>query len=77
MKAEDEIFAKLERVDSGILNGTPVQELVAVGIMDYQNVYTSHHKLVCRKIGRDLYVYLVAGHRQDYPSILAKRLFNR
>ena len=77
VKAEDEIFAKLERVDSGILNGTPVQELVAVGIMDYQNVYTSHHKLVCRKIGRDRYVYLVAGHRQDYPSILAKRLFNR
>ena len=77
LKAEDEIFEKLEKVDTGILNGTPVQELASVGILDYQNVYTSHHKLVYRRIGNDTYMYLFAGHRQDYPTILAKRLFSR
>ena len=77
LKAEDEIFEKLEKVDSGIFNGTPVQELASVGILDYLHVYTSHHKLVYRRTGNDTFVYLIAGHRQDYPTILAKRLLSR
>ncbi len=77
LKAEDEIFEKLEKVDAGMFNGTPVQVLASVGIFDYQNVYTSHHKLVYRRIGNETFVYLIAGHRQDYPTILAKRLLSR
>lgn len=74
LKAEDEIFDKLAKVDAGLFNGTPVQALASVGVMDYQNVYTSHHKLVYRRVGNDTYVYLVAGHRQDFPTLLTKRL---
>jgi plasmid stabilization system protein ParE len=74
LKAEDEIFDKLAKVDAGLFNGTPVQELAEVGILDYQNVYTSHHKLVYRRLDSDTYVYLVAGHRQDFPTLLMKRL---
>ena len=77
LKAEDEIFEKLEKVDSGIFSGTPVQDLALVGILDYQNVHTSHHKLVYQRIGSDTYAYLIAGHRQDYPTILEKRLLSR
>ena len=77
LKAEDEIFEKLEKVDSGIFNGTPVQELALVGILDYLHVYTSHHKLFNRRIGNDTFVYLIAGHKQDYPTTLAKRLLSR
>ncbi|WP_198083723.1 type II toxin-antitoxin system RelE/ParE family toxin [Variovorax sp. E3] len=74
LKAEDEIFEKLALVDTGFLTGTPVQELASVGIFDYQNVFTSHHKLVYRRIADDTFVYAVAGHRQDYPTLLMKRL---
>jgi toxin ParE1/3/4 len=74
LNAEDEIFDKLEKVNTGHFNGTPVQELAQVGIVDYQNVYTSHHKLVYRRIADDIYVYLVAGHRQDFPTLLIKRV---
>ena len=74
LTAEDEIFDKLAKVDADHFNGTPVQELVCVGITDYQNVFTSHHKLVYRRIVNDTYVYLVAGHRQDFPTLLMKRL---
>jgi len=74
LKAEDEIFDKLTKVDAGLFNGTPVQELASVGILDYQYVYTSHHKLVFRRLGTDTYVYLVAGHRQDFATLLTKRL---
>ena len=77
LKAEDEFFAKMDNVDSGVLNGRPVQELASVGILDYLNIYTSYHKLVYRRIGSDTYVYLVAGHRQDYPTILVNRLLVR
>lgn len=74
LKAEDEIFEKLALVDTGLLTGAPVQELTSVGIFEYQNVFTSHHKLVYRRIGDDTFVYTVAGHRQDYPTLLMKRL---
>ena len=77
LNAEDEIFEKLEKVDSGIFNGTPVQKLASVGILDYLHVYTSHHKLLYRRIGNDTFVYLIAEHRQDYTTILAKRLLSR
>jgi plasmid stabilization system protein ParE len=74
LKAEDEIFDKLEKVDTGLFSGTPVPELASVGIVEHRYVYTSHHKLVYRLIESDTYVYLVAGHRQDFPTLLMKRV---
>ncbi len=74
LKAEDDIFERLALVDTGFLTGAPVQELASVGIFDYQNVFTSHHKLVYRRINGDTYVYAIAGHRQDFPTLLMKRL---
>jgi plasmid stabilization system protein ParE len=74
LKAEDEIFEKLAMIDTGFLTGAPVQELAAVGIFDYQNLITSHHKLVYRRIASDVYVYAIAGHKQDFPTLLMKRL---
>jgi toxin ParE1/3/4 len=77
LKAEDEIFEKLVLVDTGFLTGPPVQELATVGIFEYQNVFTSHHKLVYRRIDSDVYVYTIAAHRQDFPTLLMKRLLKR
>lgn len=74
LKAEDEIFEKLALVDAGLLTGASVQELAVVGILGYRNVFTSHHKLVYRRVAGDTFVYAVAGHRQDYPTLLMKRL---
>ncbi len=74
LNAENEIFEKLALVDTGLLTGVPVQELASVGIFEYQNVFTSHHKLVYRRIDRDVYVYVIASHRQDFPTLLIRRL---
>ena len=71
---EDEIFEKLALIDNGFLTGAPVQELSSVGIFDYRNVFTSHHKLVYRRVDGNVYVYAIAGHRQDFPALLMKRL---
>jgi toxin ParE1/3/4 len=67
----------LARVESGLLTGAPVPELASVGITDYQNVFTSHHKLLYRRVNSDVFVYAIAGHRQDYPTLLMKRLLKR
>jgi toxin ParE1/3/4 len=77
LKAEDEIFEKLEKVDADSYPGTAVKELSSVGIFEYQNVFTSHHKLVYRRFGDDIYVYVIAGHRQDFPALLMKRLLKK
>lgn len=77
LKAEDEMFEKLSLVDGGLLSGAPVQELASVGIVEYQNVFTSHHKLVYRRIDGDAYVYAVASHKQDFPTLLMKRLLKK
>jgi len=74
LKAEDEIFEKLALVDTGLQAGAPVQDLSIVGIVEYQNVFTSHHKLVYRRIDGDTFLYAVARHRQDYATLLMKRL---
>lgn len=74
LKAEDEIFEKLALVDSGFMTGPPVQALATVGIFDYRHVLTSHHKLVYRRMEDTTYVYAIAGHRQDFASLLMKRL---
>lgn len=76
LKAEDDIYDKLDLVNSGFLSGAPVQELATVGIFDYQFVLTSHHKLVYRVVNRDVFVYAVAGQRQDFPALLVKRMLN-
>ena len=77
LKAEDEIFEKLQLVDTGNYPGTAVKELATVGIFEYQYVFTSHHKLVYRRISEHVYVYAIAGHKQDFPSLLIRRLLKR
>jgi len=77
LKAEDEIFDKLEKANAGTYPGAAVKELASVGIVEYQNLFTSHHKLVCRRIGDDIYVYVIAGHRQDFATLLMKRLLKK
>ena len=74
LNAENEIFEKLALVDAGLLTGAPVQELACVGIFQYQTVFTPHHKLVYRRIDGDVYVYVIASYRQDFPTLLMKRL---
>ena len=74
LNAENEIFDKLALVDTGLLTGAPVQELACVGIFEYQTVFTSHHKLVYRRIDSGVYVYVIASHRQDFPTLLIRRL---
>lgn len=76
-KAEDEIFEKLSHLDTGLLAGAVVDELARVGILDYRYILTSHHKLVYKNIHGNIFVYIVAGQKQDFQTILFGRLLRR
>lgn len=76
LKAEDEIFQKLSELDSGFLSGTVAQAFADVGIFDYKTSVTSHHRILHRKIDDTLYVYAIAGHQQDFQTLLMRRLLS-
>jgi hypothetical protein len=46
-------------------------------MFEYRHVFTSHHKLVYRRVDGDTFVYAIAGHRQDFPTLLMQRLLRR
>lgn len=75
--AEEDIFAQLERVDSGLINGPVVPLLGSVGITDYRTVLSSHHRLLYRQVDGHTYVYAVTGQVQDFQALLLRRLFRR
>lgn len=75
--AEDDIFAQLERVDSGLVSGPVVPLLGRVGITDYRFVLSSHHRLLYRQADGNTYVYAVTGQVQDFQALLLRRLFRR
>jgi hypothetical protein len=77
LKAEEEIFEKLTAIDTGHFNGTPVTDLAFIGIFDYDNVLTSHHRIVYKKMKSKTYGYLLAEQQQDFQTLLMKRLFSR
>jgi toxin ParE1/3/4 len=76
LEAEDEIFQKLAELDRGFLSGTVVQAFADVGIFDYKASVTSHHRILNRKIDNTLSVYSIAGHQQDFQTLLMRPLFN-
>lgn len=81
LQAEDDIFNKLADVDSGLIDGAPVAELAAVGIRDYRTLITSHHRILYRTLQdstqSSTIVYAVAGHQQNFQTLLLQRLFKR
>jgi hypothetical protein len=58
------------------LDLTPVLLLCELIIL-LLSICTSHHKLVYQHLEGNIYVYLAAGHRQDYPTTLLKRFLRR
>ena len=75
--AKREIFAHFEAIQSGKLNGFQIPELASLGIDTYQQTLTTHHRIVYEKESHKLLVYIVEGQRQDFKSLLHRRILNR
>jgi plasmid stabilization system protein ParE len=46
IEAETDLFEKLTHGDDGRLIGAVVPELISIGILDYRQVTTPHHRLL-------------------------------
>jgi hypothetical protein len=77
LEADAEIFEKMTEVDVGHFSGTPAKELAPIGVFDYKNVLTSHHRIVYKQVNAHTSVYLVAAQKQDFQTLLLRRLFSR
>ena len=77
LKAQDEIFEKMMAIDAVRFKGVPVKDLASIGISDYKNAQSSHHRIVYKQVNADTYIYLVANQKQDFQSLLTQRLFSR
>ena len=75
--AKHEIFAKLEAIQSDKLNGFQIPELAHIGVDSYLQTLTSHHRIIYEKEAHTLTVHIVAGQRQDFKSLLQKRILNK
>lgn len=82
-KAEEEIFSHLQRIEHSCAAGQlhisfkQVPQLLEIGMQDYRQVITSHHKIIFRQLERDVFIYLIAGLRQDFQSLLYRRILLR
>ena len=54
--------------------GSYPKELLALGVRDYRQTFFKPYRVICRVIGRRVYVYLIADGRRDMQALLERRL---
>ena len=54
--------------------GSYVNELEALGITEYREVYFKPYRVIYRLLDDAVYVYLIADGRRDMQQLLARRL---
>jgi toxin ParE1/3/4 len=73
-KAETEIFQQFKRIQTKPDFGKIVPELADLGVNDFLQTLTSHHKIVYKPDGTNIYIHIVAHFRQDFQTILSRRI---
>ncbi len=54
--------------------GTYSDELLALGIMEYRQLFFKPYRLIYRMVGQNVYITLIADGRRDMQALLARRL---
>jgi toxin ParE1/3/4 len=55
-------------------SGTYPKELSTLGIREYREVFFKPYRIICRTLGNNVYVYVVADGRRDMQTLLNRRL---
>jgi toxin ParE1/3/4 len=50
------------------------KELLALGIREYRQVHFKPYRLICRVMGKQVFIYVVADGRRDMQPLLARRM---
>lgn len=72
--ALDRIVVTLESLSELPRRGNHPDELLALGIREYREVFFKPYRMIYRVIGSQVFVYLIADGRRDMQSLLQRRL---
>ena len=56
--------------------GTHPEELLAVGISDYREIFFKPYRVIYRVINDAIYVFLITDGRRDMQTLLQRRLLD-
>lgn len=74
----DYVLDKIEETFSSLAEnperGTYPNELLAVGLKDYREVYFKPYRIIYRIVEKYIYVMVIADERRDMQSLLQQRL---
>jgi len=74
----DYVLDKIEETSSSLADkperGTYPNELLAVGLREYREIYFKPYRIIYRIIAKHVYVMVIADGRRDMQSLLQRRL---
>ena len=74
----DYVLDKIEEAFSSLADnperGTYPNELLAVGLREYREIYFKPYRIIYRVIAQNVYVMVIADGRRDMQSLLQRRL---
>ena len=74
----DYVLDKIEEIFSSLADnperGTYPNELLAVGLREYRELYFKPYRIIYRIIGKHVYVVVIVDGRRDMQSLLQRRL---
>jgi toxin ParE1/3/4 len=73
LKQIEKAFSKLSEFPE---RGAYPQELLAIGIRDYREIFFKPYRIIYRVMHKNVYVLLVVDGRRDMQSLLQRRLLD-
>lgn len=70
----DRLLKSAENLATLPERGAYPRELLALGIREYRQVFFKPYRLICRIIGQQVFIVLIADGRRDMQALLARRL---
>jgi len=72
------VLGQIERAFSRLSKfpdrGTHPKELLALGILEYREIFFKPYRIIYRIMGKNIYVLLIADGRRDMQTLLQRRL---
>jgi toxin ParE1/3/4 len=72
------VLARIEKIFSRLSKfpkrGAHPKELLALGILEYREIFFKPYRIIYRVIDKNVYVLLIADGRRDMPTLLQQRL---
>ena len=74
----DHVLDKIEKAFNSLAElpdrGVYPKELSVLGIRDYREIFFKPYRIICRTIGKFVYVLLITDGRRDMLALLNRRL---